>query len=728
MISPALTLSASQPRVAYACGDFDAIYVLDPVTHAVGLRLMPHSHLANEATPRAHHSGPETVHTPLAWQPQPASRGEHSLVQLKLAEDPQGNAFTGGRSMRQNPTVDGLRLTSQTAQHAPDGSLRVRTELSGARNFSCIHHLLHQPGDESVTVWTEFSNQGDNALTLEMLSSFCLGHLTPFHVADASERLWVHRFRSCWADEGRHERVRIEDLHLERSWGGFGVTSERYGQVGSLPVRGWFPFVAVEDAGAGVFWAAQLHAPGSWQMEIFRRGDDRLSISGGLADREFGHWKKTIQPGETFTTLPAWLTVSTADFDTCCQRLTSMQAKPLKSVPVIERDLPVIFNEWCSSWGKPTPEFILRTANVLRELPVDIFVIDDGWAEKPPGGFQINGDWNIAMDRFPQGLAPVVRSLKKLGLRPGIWFEFEVCTEGSAAWLLTDHQLRRDGRVLQVGPRRFWDFTDPWTHDYLAEKVIARLREDGFEYLKVDYNDTIGIGCDHPDGLGEGLRAHLDGVQRFFSRLRSELPDLVIEICASGGHRLEPSFLALGAMASFSDAHEPVDLPIISADLHRLILPRQNQTWAVLHPSDSMRRLHYKLAACFLGRACLSGEVADLNEEQIRHVRSVLELYKRISPIIRDGRSRLLREIGPSRRHPRGWQAVVRTAGDEALVVFHAFEASAGTTAQLPWPEGSGWSIAASSGVDVSAEPTPAGLSLTVSADFSALILHLKRG
>jgi alpha-galactosidase len=687
---------------------------------------LPSSLLGAEATPREHHTGPETTHLPAAWLPQPANRGEHSLIQLKLAEDPQGNAFTGGRSMRCNPTVDGLRLASQSAHRDADGTLRVRTELRGARDFTCVHNLVHEPGDESVTVWTELANTGAMPLTLEMLSSFCFGHLTPFHVADAPERLWVHRFRSCWADEGRHERVRVEELHLERSWGGFGVTSERFGQVGSQPVRGWFPFVAVEDAGAGVFWAAQLHAPGSWQMEVFRRGDDRLSVSGGLGDREFGHWKKTIRPGGSFGTLPAWLTVSVGDFDDCCQRLTSMQVKPLRSAPAIEHHLPIMFNEWCSSWGKPTPEFILRTAEVLAKLPVEIFVIDDGWAEKPPGGFQINGDWNIAKDRFPDGLAPVCHALKKHGLRPGLWFEFEVCTEGSSVWLLNDHQLRRDGRVLQVGPRRFWDFTDPWTHDYLAKRVIARLRDDGFGYLKVDYNDTLGIGCDHPDGLGEGLRAHIEGVQRFFRRLRSELPDLVIEICSSGGHRLEPSFLALGAMASFSDAHEPVDLPIIAADLHRLILPRQNQIWAVLHPDDSLRRLHYSLAACFLGRACLSGEVAALSAKQLHHVRDVLELYQRVAPIIRDGRSQLMRDLGPSRRRPRGWQALIRVSGDEALVVFHAFAETDGAILTLRWPDQNPWTIESWSGVDAAPVVSGAVLSVKVQASFSALLLHLR--
>ncbi len=73
-----------------------------------------------------------------------------------------------------------------------------------------------------------------------------------------------------------------------------------------MPVRGWFPFVAVEDTEAGVLWGAQLAWAGSWQMEIFRQ-DDAVCISAGLADREFGHWTATIAPGQSISTPSATL-------------------------------------------------------------------------------------------------------------------------------------------------------------------------------------------------------------------------------------------------------------------------------------------------------------------------------------------------------------------------------------------------------------------------------------
>jgi len=247
--------------------------------------------------------------------------------------------------------------------------------------------------------------------------------------------------------------------------------------------------------------------------------------------------------------------------------------------------------------------------------------------------------------------------------------------------------LKRDGLPITTSPRGFWDFRDPWVHAYLSERVIDLLETSGFGYLKVDYNDTIGIGCDGAESLGEGLRQHLEGVQTFWRKIRTRLPNLVIENCASGGHRLEPSMLALADMASFSDAHEATDIPIVAANLHRLILPEKSQIWAVLRKTDSERRMIYSLTATLLGRMVLSGDIMDLDDRQWSLVKRAVAFYDRAKQVIRDGVSR---RVGPevlSYRHPHGWQAVLRHTAQEALVVCHGFASPVPALLELELPE-----------------------------------------
>ena len=203
--------------------------------------------------------------------------------------------------------------------------------------------------------------------------------------------------------------------------------------------------------------------------------------------------------------------------------------------------------------------------------------------------------------------------------------------------------------------------------------MAGLLNRCGFEYIKIDYNDCIGMGCDDPDSPGEGLRRNMQGTLRFFRRLRESVPGITIENCSSGGHRLEPSLMAVSDMASFSDAHECAEIPIIAAALHRLILPAQSQIWAVVQVTDSIRRINYSLINTFLGVMCISGDVAHLNGEQWKKLDEGIDFYRQVRHVIRDGRSAFFGETSESWRHPEGWQAVVRTAGYETLAVIHTF-------------------------------------------------------
>ena len=211
--------------------------------------------------------------------------------------------------------------------------------------------------------------------------------------------------------------------------------------------------------------------------------------------------------------------------------------------------------------------------------------------------------------------------------------------------------------------------------------------------------------------------------------MRREIPELVIEVCSSGGHRLEPSMLALSSMASFSDAHESLEIPIIAASLHRLILPRQSQIWAVLHASDTFQRLAYSLAAGFLGRLCISGELEQLDGNQWSVVQDAIRFYQQVAPIIKNGKSRLYQQIGNAWRHPQGAQAMVRIseAGDQALVVAHTFAEPLPGEIVVPLPEGE-WQVStAFPGTDPLPFIHSNELQIQPSGEFEGLVLHITR-
>lgn len=660
-------------QAEYVLGDLRVRYQAPADRPAAwGLSLFPAALTDRVVAPREQLESPAIRGLPAPWNAVRAWECD-PLVHAHVAGASWPGGYAQGRTLRNSATTQGL-VVREHAGEPRAGGIVLRTTLVSEDGLVCVHELAADVASGVLEIRTSAENPTERPLTLDYLSSFSLGGLTPFAVDDAARRLWVHRFRSAWSAEGRHEARRVEELNLERSWTGHGVRCERFGQVGSLPVNGWFPLVGLEDRGAGVTWAAQLGCPGTWQLEVSRRAD-QLALSGGGADRLAGEWRKVLAPGERFAAPPAWLTAVAGTIDDACDRLLAAQRGRAAAAPAIERELPVVFNEWCSSWGHPTHDSIERLAERLEGSGVTYLVIDDGWAERPGDAFQQNGDWRVNRRAFPGGLRATCAAVRARGLVPGLWFEFEAINPGSDAWHETAHQLHRDGVPLEVGSRRFWDFRDPWVHDFLAERVIARLREDGFGYFKVDCNDSIGPGVDGDEAPGENLRRHLAGVQRFFARLRAELPELVIENCASGGHRLEPTMVALTAMSSFSDAHETPDIPVIAANLNRLVPAAQKQIWAVLRRGDSLRRLSYSLAATFLGRMCLSGDAMELGEAEWRFVRDGVAFYREVVLLIRDGTFRCERRGGESWQHLTGHQIVTVQSPDGArlLIVWHRF-------------------------------------------------------
>lgn len=599
------------------------------------------------------------------------------LIQAKLTEDDAPAFFSGGRTMRNSPTVKAMQYAGQTAQNFSDKTVVV-TKLTDPRGLAYTHTLTLYADNPAAEVVTSVENTGSEARTLEMLSSFTLGSLSPFSEGLAPESLKIHRLRSTWSAEGRLVTEAAEDLQLEPSWKCYSANSVRFGSVGSFPVRGFVPFCAVEDTAHGVTWAAVTTQSSSWQMELYRQ-DFGLSLSGELADREFGAWCKTLAPGERFTAPKAVLTAVRGGADTAAQVLAENTRRAIEPLlPAADRPLPVLFNEFCSTWGKPTEETVLRHVRALKGKNLGYYVIDAGWYDDESFEAATKlGKWELSRKAFPHGLKYVVDAIHDAGMKAGIWFEFEVVGRdepdcfNKTEWLLT-----RDGRPITAGDRRFWDMRKPEVQEYLAHRVIDFLRDNDIDYMKVDYNETIGLGCDGAESLGEGLYEQILASQQFFARIRRELPDLVLELCASGGHRLCHSFLELSCMASFSDAHECDEIPIIAANMHRMILPRQSQIWAVVKAGQPLQKLYYQICSGLLGRLCFSGEPDALSDAQWAIMDEGTAFYAKAAPIIDHGVSGRFGSRIVSYRAPKGWQAVVRRGETQTLVVVHTFGAA----------------------------------------------------
>ena len=573
-------------------------------------------------------------------------------TEMKLLGDEYAPGFSCGLSLGRSATIQGFSLRQE-------GETQDRYE-----NGKGLALTLHKEKDgDALRVWTQLENNGRETVTLEMLASFALKEVK----ADA-----IYRLQSYWSGEGKLRRETLFDLFLEPSWSGHGVRAERFGNVGSMPVRKYFPFLALEDSEAGRVTAIQLYGGASWQMEVSLRENELVTVTGGLADRELGHWTRKVAPGESFTTPQAVIAEGASLYEACAKLLAAQHPQ----ISPVDDHMGILFNEYCTTWGNASLENVKKICDRLEGKGIQFFVIDCGWYGQGEDWPLSVGDWDVNPERFPGGLKLAADYIRSKGMIPGLWFEMETLGTKSRWYNDPTHLVKRDGVPLTVGGRRFWDMEDPWVVDYLTEKVIGQLKEGGFGYLKVDYNETMGMGCDGGDSLGDSLQRKVEASRRFYQKIREEIPGIVIENCSSGGHRLCPAFMELVSQASFSDAHETTSIPLIAANLHRAIRPEQSQIWSVLRAADSPERLTYSLAATLLGRMCLSGDVHHLSPEQWDIVDQGMAFYRQAADIIQHGVTVLHQSDPKSYNHPQGEQLVLRELGNRGLAVYHRFEHS----------------------------------------------------
>lgn len=592
-----------------------------------------------------------------------------SAVQVHVFGDRVNRQYSAGQTMRNSQSAYALKFAGQQ-KLANEKNIQIISRLVRDDGQTAEHRLIYRKGTRYVECYTVYENQSDKPVTLEMLSSFSIGSLTPFRMDNGAHAIRVYRMRSQWSSEARLEESDASDFILEPSWMNYGARGERFGSIGTMPAKKFMPFIGLTDDLSGVTWAASLAYAGSWQMEFYM-AQDSVNLSGGLADFEFGHWRKVLARGEKLETPHAFLTCVCGSINKAAQYLTQAQIPEIPTED--DTRMPVLYNEYCRNWGKCSRENLLPLIDRAAALGIEYFVIDAGWAEY---GFDSSGrSWTVKKEYYPEGIKEIVDYIHSKGMKAGIWFEpesFESESEDNSLPL-----VRRDGKIVRNLERVFLDMTDPVAIESLERGVIGFLAENHFDYVKFDYNENIGVGCDGGESLGEGLRKQVLGSYAFYRKVKEKLPGLVVEMCSSGGMRCEPSMIALGDMMSFSDIHETPDEASVACDMQRVLYPSKSQIWSTLHETYSDVQLIYTLACGFYGRMCISGFIDKLDVRQLEIVRRAIETYRLAALVIRRGVSSFVGKT-PPQRHLEKYRGCIRTAedGNTVLTVIHIFDDS----------------------------------------------------
>jgi alpha-galactosidase len=170
----------------------------------------------------------------------------------------------------------------------------------------------------------------------------------------------------------------------------------------------------------------------------------------------------------------------------------------------------------------------------------DYWWMDAGWYFNK-GDWTSTGTWEVDTNRFPHGLRAVTDHGHAKNVKSIVWFEPERVTPGS--WLFETHpEWLLNGYQPKDGPpsQKLLNLGNPEALDWLIEHTDKLIISEGIDLYRQDYNiDPLDFWNtnDPTDRQGITENHYITGYLAFWDELRRRHPDMLIDSCASGGHR-----------------------------------------------------------------------------------------------------------------------------------------------------------------------------------------------
>ncbi len=539
---------------------------------------------------------------------------------------------------------------------------------------------------------TDFPLVADVTFAIDRPSGILVRRTTIRHSGDGPGVPIRTTLSGCF---GVHEPI-DHALYLSGSWSAETETQRdrRFREALVLQSRdgktgfGSQPHVLLRAAGST--YVCQLLWSGNWLMRIAPTADG-AAITGGLNNWRFHH---RLRP-DTSLALPTMLFGRVeGDVNMATQRLHDFR-RSLRPDP--DRIIPVQFNSWYPYFGDPTAATMLALIPAAKRLGCEAFVIDAGWYRTDDGETDADwehgtGDWRTSRRRFPNGLSEISAACRDRGMKFGLWFEPEVIGQLSGIrrahpeWL---HHI--DGQPPAAHERAVLNLGVPQAWRHASDRVSRIIGVVGVAWMKWDFNANLGAGGWAP-GLPDALTAqdpliaHYEGLYALQDDIRRRFPDLILEMCSSGGGRMDGEILSHAHVNWISD--QPSALRKLAIHFgSQLAHPAVDcNDWLVEWPPGNIEGydndppavatlgdLPFRLRVAMLGSFGISTRIDRWPEADLAVAAAHVADYAGwVRPIVHHGDQYLLTS-GPPPGPSDGWAAIWYAAKDSLTGVLFVF-------------------------------------------------------
>lgn len=536
----------------------------------------------------------------------------------------------------------------ELVSYEEDGDKAVVTQKDDIISVKAEFEKCSSGGAISVSL--SVKNETDKPVTLENVS-FLYGI---DKTVDDTDKIRYTRFIQSHHAECQPRTATLFDYGLS-ALASIGQARVSGTNVGSWSTKEELPF-GILELGKEEYLAFQINSNNSWYYEI-SDVNKRLYLCLDGGNSAFNGWHKTLGPGETYRS-ETFVLAFGESVNGVLSSLTDYRRR-IAGKCSADENLPVIFNEYMHlSWDSPDENRTRNAAERIAELGVEYYVIDCGWHDEVDGNviYPYVGKWRESHARFPGGLKKTTDYIRSLGMKAGLWIEPEIVgckCEDMLDYYGEDCFLHRNGEKILVRGRYFLDYRKRKVVEYMTETIRRMVEDYGADYVKLDYNEDLGVGVDCDNGgFCEGLKENAAAYLCWIDSIKRRFPSVLFESCSSGGMRMDYKTLSRFSIVSTSDQIDYKKYPYIAGNVLSAVLPEQAAVWsypvvddgrAIGEPCEpsakwvdeniGKEKVIINMVNAMLGRIHLASRVWLLPVDRLSLVKEGIDYYKSLAAV-----------------------------------------------------------------------------------------------
>ncbi len=468
---------------------------------------------------------------------------------------------------------------------------------------------------------------------------------------DGGETLVLHQAASAHLElpDGRFEAIRLpgaqcREREIERTPLGAGrlILDSRRG-TSSHQMNPFLALVRPETGEeTGDVYGFSLLYSGNFRICAEQDQFHMTRVQIGINPFDFA-WR--LRSGEEFWTPQAVMVYSgeglggmSREFHRLCRRRISPPA-------FARTHRPVVINNWEATYFDFDEEKLAALADACRELPLDLFVLDDGWFGHRDAGNSSLGDWTVHARKLPHGLEPVIRAFAENGLAFGLWVEPEMISPDSELYRRhPDWCLHVAGRESSLARSQLvLDLTREDVRAYLLETLTGLLKAYPIRYLKWDMNrplSNVGSSAWPAEEQASLSHRYVLGLYSLLQTLTARFPHLFIEGCSGGGGRFDFGMLYYVPQIWTSDNSDAMSRLKIQYGTSLVYPPSTMAAHVSAVPNHQTGRITDFTVRGDVAACCCFGYELDpraLIPEEREAVCAQVERSRRIEPLVLEG-------------------------------------------------------------------------------------------